>query len=235
MFRVDERSISFMRDCADYTGCYKSVADWIEPYISGMNEVYEVGCGIGRLSVELAHCCRHITAIDNNALAVTELKDTIHRRTITNVTALCADAFELHDTGCDALVSMRFGSLDELDGIASRVGAKLIIIIARSTKARRFCMEADEHALYGKSGLDALDGGDRVIDTMDISLDMGQPFSCMEDAQSFFELYSFGKHGLSDPLEKLIRTGNSEFPLYYPAISDFTLYVLRPQSPPGRT
>ena len=82
-----EESIAFLRDAAAMNRYYETIAERIAPQLPENAHVCDAGCGIGELSLALKPYCRHVTAVDADALAIKTLKAHL----IEGVTARCGD------------------------------------------------------------------------------------------------------------------------------------------------
>lgn len=82
-----DESIAFLRDAAAMNRYYETIAEKITPQLQENAHVCDAGCGIGELSLALKPYCRHVTAVDADALAIKTLKAHL----LEGVTARCGD------------------------------------------------------------------------------------------------------------------------------------------------
>lgn len=116
MFWTDE-SIAFLRDAAAMNRYYETVAERITPQLTENAHVCDAGCGIGELSLALKPYCRHVTAVDADALAIKTLKAHL----IEGVTARCGDMETLApEKPYDAMVFCLFGRTQDTLRIARK-------------------------------------------------------------------------------------------------------------------
>lgn len=82
-----DESIAFLRDAPAMNRYYETIAEKIAPQLPENAHVCDAGCGIGELSLALKPYCRHVTAVDADALAIKTLKAHL----IEGVIAICGD------------------------------------------------------------------------------------------------------------------------------------------------
>ena len=82
-----DESIAFLRDAPAMNRYYETIEEKITPQFQENAHVCDAGCGIGELSLALKPYCRHVTAVDADALAIKTLKAHL----IEGVTAICGD------------------------------------------------------------------------------------------------------------------------------------------------
>ena len=69
-----DESIAFLRGAAAMNRYYETVAERNAPQLTENAHICDAGCGIGELSLALKPYCRHVTAVDADALAIKTLK-----------------------------------------------------------------------------------------------------------------------------------------------------------------
>lgn len=120
---VDGREHCVLRDAAAMNRYYETIAEKITPQFQENAHVCDAGCGIGELSLALKPYCRHVTAVDADALAIKTLKAHL----IEGVTAICGDVEALTPKEpYDAMVFCLFGRTEDT------------LRIAKSSAAERF-------------------------------------------------------------------------------------------------
>lgn len=97
--------------------------------------VCDAGCGIGELSLALKPYCRHVTAVDADALAIKTLKAHL----IEGVIAICGDVEALTPKEpYDAMVFCLFGRTEDTLRIAKKQCRGKIFLVKRDYSHHRF-------------------------------------------------------------------------------------------------
>ena len=130
-----EESIAFLRDAAAINRYYETIAERIAPQLPENAHVCDAGCGIGELSLALKPYCRHVTAVDADALAIKTLKAHL----IEGVTARCGDMGTLApEKPYDAMVFCLFGRTQDTLRIAKKQCRGRIFLVKRDYSHHRF-------------------------------------------------------------------------------------------------
>ena len=130
-----DESIAFLRDAAAMNRYYETIAEKITPQFQENAHVCDAGCGIGELSLALKPYCRHVTAVDADALAIKTLKAHL----IEGVTAICGDVEALTPKEpYDAMVFCLFGRTEDTLRIAKKQCRGRIFLVKRDYSHHRF-------------------------------------------------------------------------------------------------
>ena len=130
-----DESIAFLRDAAAMNRYYETIAEKITPQLQENAHVCDAGCGIGELSLALKPYCRHVTAVDADALAIKTLKAHL----IEGVTARCGDMETLApEKPYDAMVFCLFGRTQDTLRIAKKQCRGRIFLVKRDYLHHRF-------------------------------------------------------------------------------------------------
>lgn len=112
-----DESIVLLRDAPTMNRYYETIAERIAPQLQENAHVCDAGCGIGELSLALKPYCRHVTAVDADALAI----KTLEAHLIKGVTAICGDVEALTPKEpYDAMVFCLFGRTQDTLRIARK-------------------------------------------------------------------------------------------------------------------
>lgn len=92
-FNWNEKSIQWYLDASAYAEFHRKLAEEIRPYLEPEDTFCDLGCGLGRIDLELASNLRHITALDSNPRVLQILTAHAADRNIGNLTTVCGDAY----------------------------------------------------------------------------------------------------------------------------------------------
>ena len=211
--------IRFLKEASEYVGFNDILARRASAYLPQDGHICDMGCGLGYLALSLAPFCRQVTGADSEADVLEVLKENIGKRQVPNVDVLCADVFDLpSDTVFDGMVFCMFGEiLENLQLIRRHCTGKAVIF----RKNWSFHTFAEKQVRLDKlllpSDLEFLKrlGIPYICNTFDI--DMGQPFRSIEDAMTFFRMYSKGDPSAitkADVRAKIAQTDDETYPYY---------------------
>lgn len=213
--------IRFMADACEYGEYHHRLAMLLKPHLEGAERVCDVGCGLGYLALEVAKFVPHVTAVEINEEAIRVLEENCAAQNISNVTALCTDAFSMEETRqFDRMIFCVFGSMDEVLSIGRKHCSGDLLMITRNEKHHRFSCEQDalrdrkysfENYCYElrKRGI--------PFQSQEFTLEFGQPLRSLQDAAAFYRLYSQnGDISEEELMARLEKTGRQDFPYYLP-------------------
>ena len=219
-------AIRFMQDAASHSKYHRRLAARIAPHLPPHASVCDAGCGLGDLSVALAPLCGHVTAVDRAPAPIAALRA---RKLPENMQVLCADIFTLEQR-FDAMVFCYFGRIEEILRLSSRLCRETVAVVKRCERVSLFSMRptpsehrvaAEAEALLRERGI--------AFHSEPLTLELGQPFRSLDDAERFFALYdrSGTPPDRDEIAERLQQTDDAQFPLYLPAIRRMELLILR--------
>ena len=129
-----DESIVLLRDAPTMNRYYETIAERIAPQLQENAHVCDAGCGIGELSLALKPYCRHVTAVDADALAIKTLKAHL----IEGVIAICGDVEALTPKEpYDAMVFCLFGRTEDTLRIAKKQCRGKIFLVKRDYSSTR--------------------------------------------------------------------------------------------------
>lgn len=221
-YQWNEEKLRFMEEAGDYTGFNTALAEWMAPYLTPEDTLTELGCGTGHLSMALSPLVKAITAVDISAPALDVLRRGLKRRGLTNVRALCADAFSTkEELACEVLVSCFFGLPEELFPLADRLRPREMFFFKRAYAYHRFSAErfpVGDDSCERTVSLLKERGVPCAFEIKE--LEMGQPLRSLEEARRFLLLYALDpdKSRFTDEYvqSRLVETGRGDYPLYMP-------------------
>lgn len=229
MFEWTEESIRFRVDAAEQVGFDEAIAAHILPYLPENAHVCDAGCGLGYLSIALAAHCGAVTAVDTSGAALAVLRGNAERQGVENLRIRKADLFSMQpEEPYDAMVFCFFGQIREtLRAVRTQCSGRAILV-KRDHVSRRFSLtERPARRLDFQAACDELTELGVPFSAETFSVEMGQPFRSLADAERFFTLFAAGEKPEPAQLrDHLIETGKPEFPYYFLAKRSLGLIVL---------
>lgn len=229
MFEWTEESIRFRVDAAEQVGFDEAIAAHILQYLPENAHVCDAGCGLGYLSIALAAHCGAVTAVDTSGAALAVLRGNAERQGVENLRIRKADLFSMQpEEPYDAMVFCFFGQIGEtLRAVRAQCSGRAVLV-KRDHVSRRFSLtERPARRLNFQAACDELTELGVPFSAETFSVEMGQPFRSLADAERFFTLFSAGEKPEPAQLrDHLIETGKLEFPYYFPAERSLGLIML---------
>ena len=233
--------MAFLQDAMACCGYYPALARRIAPYLPKQAHVCDAGCGLGGLSVALLPYCRHVTAVDRAAAPLENLRQRAGhdpRLTVRQGDIRCLPP----ETPYDAMVFCLFGDVEEALTVARQQCRGTVLLIRRDYAYHRFStgtvLLIRRDYAYHRFSTGRVPVGFTAADSEDtlrhlglsyrmerFSLEFGQPFRSLEDAQRFFRLYD-RSGGADPPLHRLTAGPSAEFPYYLPTRKELCLLAV---------
>lgn len=217
-----EDMVRFMRDASEYGSYNQTLLQKMQPFLTPDLHICDAGSGLGYLSLALAPHVRQVTAVEKHPQAAAVLEENCCSRGISNVHSLCADIEEAGSAEpYDAMVFCFFGQIHQTLRLAKQQCRGRVFIFTRNYRNHRFSAGTLPTGWEGFPELQDVLRELKIPARKDtFSVEHGQPLRNLQDARSFFELYSKDrdKTVLTDEflLSKLTLTGREDFPYYLP-------------------
>jgi SAM-dependent methyltransferase len=229
-FTWDEQAVKWFIDASIYTGFHKALAQKILPYLEESDTLCDLGCGLGRLDLELAPYVSNLTAIDINENAVRVLRRDAENAGLRNLQVQHGDAL-LSIESCDVLLSSFFGRLNTL-GSLKHCRRKLIRITGGSTNSglypQRYRIDKKHIESTMRDELASLGiSYEQEIHTMEF----GQPLRTRHDAGLYISHHApeATEEEIDDFLNQhLERTGRDDFPFFLPNQKEINIFIISP-------
>ena len=218
IFSWTPEQIRFFLDASAKSDYDRLLAARIREAAPEAETICDAGCGLGGLSLALSARFSSVTAIDCSENAIGCLREQIAGKGVDNVAAIQADLMTYTPpTPFDAMVFCYFGQTEEILQIASRCCRGTVLLVKRNYDRHRFALQTEKHTR------DTADSAAVVLRERgirfrreDLETEFGQPFRSLSDAVRFFRLYDGGAVTEAAVREKLLATGDKEFPFYFP-------------------
>lgn len=227
------RTIQWFKNASAYTEFHKRLAQKIAPYLEPGDTLCDIGCGLGRLDLELAPLVKRIDGLDICPQAVEALKRESQIQGIRNLHAYCRDFTQLRRSYDVILISF-FGEAgrrwQEYLPLCRR---KLIRIVHQELG---FTGDAGSLPIQKKNTVavfrSELQAQGMPFHLQECALEFGQPFAGLEEAHAFMQqhrgYYSPGE--MQAYLEqRLVFTGDKAYPYYLPKTKKFGIFILPSQ------
>ncbi len=209
-----DASIRWMRDAANESRYYQTIAQQIAAYLPPSTRVFDAGGGLGDLARWLSYHVEHVTVMERDPKAVASVRALCPP----NVTAMLGDVFTyLPDRQFDALVLCFFGKANEILPLARELTSGQTFVIQSAEPGRGFSLDAKEK--HRETIADAermLQAEGVVYKKITFEVEHGQPLRSIEDAIAFFSHYSKREATREEVEQRLTKTDNAEFPFYVP-------------------
>lgn len=209
-----DASIRWMRDAANESRYYQTIAQQIAAYLPPSTRVFDAGGGLGNLARWLSYHVEHVTVMERDPKAVASVRALCPP----NVTAMLGDVFTyLPDRQFDALVLCFFGKSNEILPLARELTSGQTFVIQAAEPGRGFSL--DTQAKHRETIADAermLQEEGVVYKKITFEVEHGQPLRSIEDAIAFFSHYSKREVTREEVEQRLTKTDNAEFPFYVP-------------------
>jgi SAM-dependent methyltransferase len=229
-FLWTEQSIQWYLDASAYTGFHQHLATRIVPYLEESDTLCDVGCGLGRLDLEIAPHVSALTAIDIDERVVAKLQQDAGLLGLQNFCARRANATELNNP-FDVMIMSFFGGAGSGMGEYLRFCRRKLIRIVNAEN--RGNLYPGNHRRTVKETIATVqqelsDQGYRyelVADT----IEFGQPLRSWREAGQFVLYNAPGatEREVNDFMrEKAEHTGRDDFPVYLPNPKDIGIFVI---------
>ncbi len=231
-FWTEER-VNWYLTASSQSSFHRRLAEYLRPYLRPEDRVADLGCGLGRLDLELAPFVAHITCVDRDPGVLGLLEWEAEARGLDNLSLLCRDPEELEDQ-FDTVVMCFFGtSLSLMLRCAALARRRLIRIMnAAPTPAH---MSAEARQETPDEVANVLERAGLPFRLLRLRLDFGQPLRSREEGLHF--LLDYHPDFLPAQCQRILDrdarpTGDPRFPLYLPKEKELGIFVVETAQPP---
>ena len=230
-FTWSERRINWYLDASGQCDFHQRLAREILPFLRAEDRVCDMGCGLGRLDLELAPHVAEITCVDTDAAVLERLAADAAARGIRNLRVRQCDAGQLQGQ-FDVVVMAFFGTPPSLMfSCLARTRRKLIRVMSIS-RGPAAASVSQAGGLQRETAEDV----SRVLETAGYpfalrrcTLSFGQPLASVEDAAAFVRVSapeSTGQTVRSFLRNHLVPGRSSQFPWELPKEKELGIFVV---------
>jgi SAM-dependent methyltransferase len=227
-FNWNEDTVRWYIDAEKHTGFYKKLAVDIKPLIEGYKTLCDLGCGAALFDFALAPYIESIDCVDINETALASVEARAKQFGQHNIRTRLADSDTL--AGHWDVVFMSFFGSRELDRYLP-LCKKLIAVVASESDTELFPRrERNVSRNTVENTIEYLDGKGICYKLIKTRYEFGQPFTSREDADLFIQTYApytSTEEASAFLDERLVVTGNQEFPYYIPRFKSVGIFELR--------
>lgn len=226
----NENTITWFLRASAYTCFHRILAKAILPHLEANDSVCDIGCGLGRLDLELAPHVAEMTALDINPDVVRILDGDATAQNHQHLSAICMDAAMLSSV-YDVVIMSFYGKIDsELENFERCCKKKIIRIVNEQNHSRLY---PGAHRRTKKDTVSivrqALLREKRSFHLDLVSAEFGQPLRTWQEATEFVRHHApeACEQEISAFLdEQIIQTAHEEFPLYLPNQKSVGIFVI---------
>lgn len=227
-FNWNEDTIRWYINAEKHAGFYKKLADVIGPRLRGYKTLCDLGCGAALFDFAIAPYIESIDCVDINETALASVEDRAKQYGQHNIRTRLADSDTL--SGNWEVVFMSFFGSRELDRYLP-LCKKLIAVVASESDTELFPRrERNVSRNTVENTVDYLDGKGITYQLTRRAYEFGQPFTSREDAGLFVQTYApytSTEEARAFLDERLVQTGNQEFPYYIPRLKPVGIFELK--------
>ncbi len=227
MFRWTEESIRWWQRAKAYTNHYKEMAQLVLPYIQKEDTLYDIGCGLGYIDLELVPYVKQIKCFDIEEKVLRELKKEIENQNIANLSVSSENWLRLPNQSCDSLLACSFGSMEEYLEEFLRIAKKQVLILKRNRS--KFSQEnCKGKPLYSVAGCERYLKENKIpFQKVSVYSDFGQPLESLEEAEDFVLFHRInGNEPIKEYLEQHLEPGRYGYPYYLSNRKEMSLFVI---------
>ena len=230
MITWNKQTSDWFTDASIYTGFHKSLAQKIKPHLAQSDTLCDIGCGLGRLDLELSPHVAEILAIDVSDYATKTLEQTAKLHNIKNLRVRKDNAEELD--GVYDIILMSLYVPPDIKSLLDHCRRHLIRIVSAGRKSGLY---PERHRRDIKN---AVPVAQAELASLGIkysyepcSLEFGQPLKTWRDAEQFVlsNAPEAAAGEVTDFLQKNIHhTPRPDFPYYLPYKKELGIFIITP-------
>lgn len=198
MFVWEEKSIDWYNRASLFSSYHKSIVDNLLEILRDDFIVYDLGCGLGYLDIEIAKYVKKVVCIDINHQAVKYLRKQCEEKNIENIEVIQGDWKDWTPNQSADLVILSYcnGMVNDFNKISSLSKKKILSILQNDNNGKNFNVhnhvnlevqfkrrETSKHVMtyLECKGID--------FDYKNLKLDFGQPLDSVAEAREFINYY----------------------------------------------
>jgi len=190
--------LQWFERAAEETQFYRHLADKISPWLESDKVVYDLGCGAGFLSMEVAARVRQVIAVDINERVIDFLRKKLQENKIENVKPIVADWHTWRPAQPADVVILSYcnGILGCLPTLSALTGEHLIAVLPCSRREDSFNVNKLVRGGERTYGRETIPLAKRFLKEkgipfqfIDCTGEFGQPLDFREEAGDFLHFY----------------------------------------------
>ena len=224
----DRQTIGRFIDASSYTGFHKALAQKLVNYLEPEDTLLDVGCGLGRLDIEIAPYVSGITAVDISESAIRFLKRDIVLSGLRNLHVRRGEVSDVEGR-FDVIVLSFFGRPD-ISEFLERCNRRIIRIVSAGKKSGLYPEQRRRKAKIDVTVIQNELLAHGINHSMELcSFEFGQPLRTRRDAELFVlsNAPESEPEEINDFLSKNIEhTGREDFPFYLPYRKELGIFII---------
>lgn len=193
-----ERSLQWFARAAQETQYYRRLVNKISSWLDSGTVVYDLGCGAGFLSMEIAGKVQQVIAVDISAEVISFLQEKLREEKIGNVAPITADWHTWRPAQPADVVVLSYcnGIRDKLSILSALTSRYLISVLPYSRREDSFNVQklvSGDELVYGRETVSEatrfLQEKGIPFQFFDCSDEFGQPLATWEEARDFLRFY----------------------------------------------
>ena len=243
------RKIECYKQASEYTSFHKKLSVLAEPYLNKEWSLADIGCGPGLLSIWLAPLVASIDAIDNDSVAIDDLKTRLDDVTLTDrytaekIKPRLASIEDLEGESWDVVSLSFFGvSTDILEVVMPLAKRRALIYMHGRPDAEGPLASASNSEKFSAAEMESfLKQNNFAFKKSVIEMQFGQPFKGIDDIHGFLVDYEKQlelqesdsdtknriERRVADIEERIIKTNRFDYPYYLPKSINVVLFIIR--------
>ena len=229
-FAWTKKRIEWYLDASRYGDFYGQLAKKITPCLFESDTVCDLGCGLGRLDLQLASVVSHITCVDIDATVLNMLEEDARMQGVGNLCVQCCDVQSMQKK-FDVVLMTFFGYPPSLM-LDCMTHAKRLTIRVVHAEANVSTPGAKKWKKNRETISDiaaVLENEGYQYQLLRDSFEFGQPLHSESEGRDFIRCNNpeIPEDKLSVFLEtNLVTTESTEFPLYLPAKKELGIFLI---------
>lgn len=227
MFKWTDESIKWWQRAKAYTNHYKDMAQIILPYLEKDESVYDIGCGLGYIDLELAPHIGQVRCFDIDTKVLSELEKEAASQKVSNLSVTNENWLQFPDQSCDTVLACSFGALSEYLDDFLRLARKQVLVLKRNRS--KFAQKYYEgQPLHSAAGSEAYLKENRIpYEKISVFSDFGQPLESWEEAEKFVRFHRInGDEPAEKYLEQHLEPGKYGYSYYLSNRKEMSLFVI---------
>ena len=232
MFKWTDKSIELWKRAEKYTNHYKNLCKELIPYVDLNDEIYDIGCGLGFIDLELSPYVKSIRSFDIEKRVLEELDKSAKDKGIVNISTSSFNWTKEEGNCCDVLLACSFGNLVECFDDFIRMARDKVIIVKRHKP------KMSNKYVKGKAAFSALASEQYLIERgisykkISFQSEFGQPLDSYSEAMDFVKFHGMNRGVPEDEFlkENLLSGKKYGYKYYLPNKKDMVIFIITKES-----